>query len=100
MIHKRYMDGSKYVGFLTLFGTRVWSESLCVLLYKPLYINTQSYMPQVSEPSGMIKVFGRFLQNCRSNFSTNQKASKYVQIQRQTDTPINMESHSSRGTGG
>ena len=31
MIHKRYMDGSKYVGFLTLFGTRVWSESLCVL---------------------------------------------------------------------
>ena len=32
LIHKRYMDGSKYVGFLNLFGTRVWSESLCVLL--------------------------------------------------------------------
>jgi hypothetical protein len=25
LIHKRYRDGSKYVGFLTLFGTRVWS---------------------------------------------------------------------------
>merc|ERR1712179_533601 len=41
------------------------------LLYKPLYINTLlSYMPLVSEPSGMIMVFWSVLQ---SHFSTKEK---------------------------
>ena len=31
LIHKRYRNGSKYVGFLILFGREVWSESLCIL---------------------------------------------------------------------
>jgi hypothetical protein len=29
LIHKRYRDCSKYVGFLILFGRRVWCELVC-----------------------------------------------------------------------
>ena len=42
LIHKRYRNGSKYVGFLILFGREVWSESLCVLLLSILAISSEN----------------------------------------------------------
>ena len=84
-----------YVGHL---GFRKKGKHFFFQLFLSIYLYI--YMPLVSVPSGMIMVFGRFLQSCMSNFSTNHMLRKWW-ADRETDRRRlqDVEPHGQRACG-